>query len=123
MVFDAIDLEGSTVNSLLWPFGLASSHATEPVDQGEMRLADSDLKTPLEVSCQVTGGEPIAWLGEMPVAARVRYGQGIITAVGCGALFNDTNMGTNWLVEPDADLLNRFEALYALLRASLPAGS
>jgi len=121
LVFDAIDLEGSTVNSLLWPFGLASSHATEPVDQGEMRLVDSELNTPLEVSCQVTGGEPIAWLGEMPVAARVRYGQGTITAVGCGALFNDTNMGTNWLVEPDDDLLNRFEVLYTLLRASLPS--
>jgi len=123
LVFDAIDLEGSTANSLLWPFGLASSHATERVDRGELRLGDSDLKTPLEASCQISGGEPIAWLGEMPVAARARYGQGAITAVGCGTLFNDTNMGTNWLVPPDAAMQNRYEVLYALLRASLPAGS
>ncbi len=116
LVFDAIDLEGSTANSLLWPFGLASSHATEPVDQGELRLVESELKTPLDVSCQITGGDPIAWLGEMPVAARIRYDQGTVTAVGCGALFNDTNMGTNWLIPPDEDMLNRYEVLYALLR-------
>lgn len=123
LVFDAIDLEGSTANSLLWPFGLASSHATEPVDQGELRLVESELKTPLDVSCQITGGEPIAWLGEMPVAARIPYGQGTVTAVGCGALFNDTNMGTNWLIPPDEDMLNRYEVLYALLRTALLAGS
>lgn len=123
LVFDAIDLEGSTVNSLLWPFGLASSHATEPVDRGELRLVESELKTPLDVSCQITGGQPIAWLGEMPVAARVTYGQGTVTAVGCGALFNDTNMGANWLIPPDADMQNRYEVLYALLRTALPSGS
>lgn len=123
LVFDAIDLEGSTANSLLWPFGLTSSHATEPVDQGEVRLVESDLRTPLEVSCQISGGEPIAWLTNMPIAARVRYGRGTITAVGCGALFNDTNMGREWLLVPDADMRNRYEVLYALLRAALPAGS
>lgn len=123
LVFDAIDLEGSTANSLLWPFGLASSHATQPIEQGEVRLAGSDLKTPLDVSCQITGGEPIAWLGDMPIAARVRHGDGTVTAVGCGALFNDMNMGTSWLVPPDDDMRNRYEVLYALLRAALPTGS
>jgi hypothetical protein len=69
----------------------------------------------------ITGGETLAWWGDTPVAAQARYGDGTVTAIGFGSLLNDANMGFHWLPEPEADVLRRYEVLYALLRASLPA--
>ena len=53
------------------------------------------------------------------MAASADFGQGTVTAIGFGGLFNDANMGFHWLAEPDADTLARYELLYALLRASI----
>ncbi len=128
LVFDAIDLEGTTANSILWPFGLSSNHSVEAHEEGKLKLKDSDLELPLQASCEITGGEPLAWLADpanpdsppMPVAAQVRHGKGTITAIGLGLEFKDASMNFEWLPEPDEDMLNRYEVLYALLRASLP---
>jgi len=120
LVFDSIDLEGSTANSILWPFGLSSNHSVEAQDEGTLKLKDSDLELPLQASCEIIGGEPLAWLGDMPVAAQVRHGEGTITAIGFGTAFKDSSMNFHWLPEPDEDMLNRYEVLYALLRTSLP---
>ena len=92
-----------------------------PVPQGKLRRAAGAPEIPLEAACEITGGEPLAWLGEIPVAASVRHGAGVVTAIGFGALFNDANMGFHWLQEPDAETRQRDEVLYALLRASLPS--
>jgi len=74
----------------------------------------------LLASCRIDGGETIAHIGETPTAAQVRYGRGLVTAVGFGSLFNDAAMGTHWLPEPTEDALQRYQVLYGLLRASLP---
>ena len=54
------------------------------------------------------------------MAAQVRHGRGLVTAVGFGSLFNDTALGTHWRPPPEQDPLQRYELLYGLLRASLP---
>jgi hypothetical protein len=122
LVLDSPDVEGSTVNSILWPFGLSSSAAGAEQNAGDLTWADEwgILPMPLLASCRIDGGLPIARIGETPVAAQVRHGRGLVTVVGFGSLFNDTAMGTHWLPAPEQETLQRYNVLYGLLRASLP---
>ena len=69
----------------------------------------------VESACQVLGGETLAWVGQTPVAARVRRGKGTVMAIGFGSLFNDANMGSSWMTEPDAATRRRFDLLFALV--------
>ena len=122
LVLDSADVEGSTANSLLWPFGLSSRHDTPAQENAKLRCAFSAPEVPLAEACEISGGEPLAWLGETPVAAQARHGQGTVTAVGFGSLFNDENMGFHWLPEPEPAVRERYEVLYGLLRRALPKG-
>ncbi len=120
VVFDTPDVEASTANSLLMLFGLTSVHDAPLQKDEPLRLADGSLDTPLQVSCEIQGGEPLAKWGPVPIAARMRFGEGSVTAIGFGSLFNDASMGYHWLQEPDEMQSRRYEILYALLRAGLP---
>jgi hypothetical protein len=120
LVLDSIEVEGSTANSLLWPFGLSCNHATGPSSEGKLRCAFSAPAVTLLAACEIDGGEPLAWLNEVPVSARVQCGKGTVTAIGFGGLFNDANMGFHWLPDPEPVVRERYEVLYGLLRASLP---
>ena len=122
LVLDSPDVQGSTVNSILWPFGLASTAAGAEQNTGDLTWSDTLAipPTPLQASCRIDGGEPIARIGETTVAAQTRYRRGLVTAVGFGSLFNDAAMGTHWLPPPERETLQRYEVLYGLLRASLP---
>lgn len=120
MVFDTPDVPESTANSLLMLFGLQSIRNAPELEDEPLRMADGSADTPLRMSCEIRGGEPVALWGETPVAARIAFGEGTVTAIGFGSLFNDAAMGFHWLPEPDEVLLNRYEMLYALLRAGLP---
>ena len=121
VVFDSPDVENSTANSILMLFGLTSSPgAPEPAEDEEpVRMVDDSAHTPLAMSCAISGGTPIARWGNATVAARTEFGQGTVTAIGFGSLFNDANMGFHWLADPDEELLQRYDMLYALLRAGL----
>jgi len=122
LVLDSPDVQGSTANSLLWPFGLATTSAGAEQNAGKLTWKDelSIPPTDLQASCRIDGGEPLARIGQTPAAAQVRYGRGLVTAVGFGSLFNDSAMGTHWLPPPAEEVLQRYEVLYGLLRASLP---
>ncbi len=122
VVIDTPDLENSTANSVLMLFGLTSSRNAPVPDTKDapLRLADGTAETPLLASCAIVGGEPVAWWGETSVAARIEFGRGTVTAIGFGSLFNDAAMGFHWLAEPDAEMRQRYEVLYGLLRAGLP---
>ena len=121
VVFDSPDLESSTANSILMLFGLSSSNETaKPDDEDEpVQMSDESAQTPLMNACTFTGGTPIAVWGDTTVATRTSFGQGTVTAVGFGSLFNDASMGYHWLADPDEELLQRYEMLYALLRSGL----
>jgi hypothetical protein len=120
MVFDTPDVPESTANSLLMLFGLESIRNAPELEDEPLRIADGSAETPIRMSCEIRGGEPVALWGETPVASRIEFGAGTVTAVGFGSLFNDAAMGHHWLVEPDELMLGRYEVLYALLRAALP---
>ena len=82
-------------------------------------MTDDAAHTPLSNSCAILGGTPVAQWGDATVAARSEFGKGTVTAVGFGSLFNDANMGYHWLGEPDEELQQLYEMLYALLREGL----
>jgi len=116
LIVDSPDVPDSTANSLLWPFKMAVDHAT--YSQGELRLADDWPKgVELEATCEVFGGEPLAWVGQSAVAARTRHGKGSVTAIGFGSYLNDESMGISWAEDPDAEMLTRFDVLFALVEA------
>jgi len=117
LVVDSPDVAGSTANSLLWDFGLAVNHAVTP--EGRLMLADNWPDIKLAAACEVAGGEPLAWVGETPVAARTNFGNGSVMAIGFGGLFNDENMGSHWMLEPDTEMLTQYDVLFALLRAAV----
>jgi len=114
LVVDSPENNGSTANSLLWPFGL-SMHL-DRAWQG--KLVTTDLLPAVEVARarEVAGGQALAWLGEYPVAAATRHGKGLVVAVGFGSLWNDAGMGETWMLEPEAAVKDRFDVLFALLR-------
>ncbi|HUT95117.1 MAG TPA: hypothetical protein VMY37_37025 [Thermoguttaceae bacterium] len=125
LVIDSPESFGSTSNSLLWPFGLSVSHATSR--SGQLRLSEDWPALPVEATCEILGGEPFMWVDRVPVAARARYEQGSVMAIGFGHVLNDTAMGGHWMLTPDEDLtlilrsdldpglLKRYDLLFALL--------
>ncbi len=115
LVIDSPDSAGSTANSLLWPFGLAVSHADSR--EGELALSRGGPGIPVSAACRVSGGTPLAWVGDMPVAARTAYDGGAVMAIGFGSALNDAALGFNWMAEPDVDALTRSDLLFALVRA------
>jgi hypothetical protein len=121
LVVDSMEIADSTANSILWPFGLASDHGVSQPTETPLRWDEEGPEVPLQSSCAITGGETLAWWGDTPVAAQVAFGQGTVTAIGFGSLFNDASMGFHWLPEPEEEVLARYEMLYTLLRASLPS--
>jgi len=106
LVIDSPDSSGSTANSLLWPFGLTASHASA---RGGRVASRSTGWPDLQVtsSCAIEGGETFLWIDDTPVAARTRYEQGAVMAVGFGSLLNDASMGSHWMLTPEVDLLRR----------------
>jgi hypothetical protein len=113
IVIDSPDNAGSTANSLLWPFGLVVQR-----DQAWKGRLSSPWKVPpvqIASAWEISGGEPVARLDKLPVAAVARHGRGLVLAVGFGSLWNDRNMG-DWSVEPDAAQRERYEAMFELIR-------
>ncbi len=121
LVIDSPDSEGSTANSLLWPFGMRVSHS-EIAQGGELTIAGRRAGFPVEAASTISGGEPFATLGGRTVGARNKCGEGEVLAIGFGYLMNDTHLGGTWLREPGADALAKYELLYAVLRGLLSGG-
>ncbi len=117
LVIETPENSGTTANSLLWPFGL-SVHPGQAW-RGTLAMAGDWPGIPVGRALEVSGGEPIARLGAMPVGAMARRGKGRVVAIGFGSLLNDAGMGYTWTAEPDEALLNRFETLYSLVRLTV----
>jgi len=125
LLIDSPDNMGTTSNSLLWPFGLQSIHAT--ARGGKLRSETEWPGVEVSRSCQIRGGNTLLWIDQMPVAAEVRFGKGRVIAVGFGSLWNDASMGGEWSLVPeettllrsdvDPALLERYDLLFAFLRA------
>jgi len=51
------------------------------------------------------------------VAVTARHGKGTIMALGFASLFSDRNLGMAWTVEPSAEQRQRYDLLFAVMRA------
>ena len=83
---------------------------------GTLRTARNWPEVPVEKACEITGGEPFAWLGETPVGAVQRCGKGEVIVIGFGSRFTDASMGVTGDAEPSDDLRKIYDVEYALLR-------
>ena len=121
LVLDSPGNRGSTANSLLWPFGLAMEPGQPQA--GELSVAEGPTGVRVDEACEVTGGQAITSIDSVPVAARVGYEKGSVTAIGFGSAFDDAAMGYSWLESPDADMQTRYNLLFALLRSTVEDAS
>ena len=116
LVIDAGQSEAlSTSNQILRPYGLSINYAENR--KGDLMLTDAWPRLSVESAWEVVGGDRIATFnGTRPVCSKVRYGKGLVMAVGFGNLFSDKNMGYDWTHVPDTVERTRYDALFALLR-------
>ena len=98
LVIDSPENVNSTANSLLWEFGLSIHH-----DRSQKGKLIAGAKLPavdIARACEVAGGQPVARIDSLPVAATVRHGKGSVMAIGFGSLWDDASMGETWSMEP-----------------------
>jgi hypothetical protein len=114
LVIDSPENTASTANSLLWPFGL--SVLSDQPFRGKLRLADQWPDMTVERAWPISGGQPLAWLGETPIGTATEYGKGQVMAIGFGSTLNDAAMERRWDIEPDEALQTRYDVLFALVR-------
>lgn len=122
LIIDGPDNPDSTANELLKPFKLSMDRAEQPdgeqrrlVVQREEGAPWPDL--PIGPAWKVSGGEPFAHCGQVPIGATVRYGKGAVTAVGFGSVFANPSMRASWEIEPAAKTLFPANLEFAILRA------
>jgi hypothetical protein len=114
LVIDSPENTASTANSLLWPFGLSVLH--DQAFKGKLRLAGQWPDVDVQRAWPISGGQPVAWLGETPIGAAAEYGKGLVMAIGFGSVLNDAAMKRTWDIEPDEALRTRYDVLFALVR-------
>jgi hypothetical protein len=114
LVLDSPDNTASTANDLLAPFKLTVHH--DRPWQGQLIVGRGSPGLNVERAAEVSGGQTVARLGDHPVAAWTRHGQGSVMLIGFGSLFNDQNMGSYWIQEPDALTRARYDLFFNLTR-------
>ena len=118
LVLDSPANTASTANILLHPFGLRLDHATQT--KGVLTVPQGWPAVAVDSACAVEGAAPLISIGQTPVAATARYGQGTVTVLGFGSRFSDTKMGVTGDVVPGETLRDVFELQFTLLRSLLP---
>jgi hypothetical protein len=117
LVIDSPDNGRTTTNSLLWPFGMELSHAE--ARSGPLRMIGQWPGIELQPASRIKGGDPIAWVDDVAVAAQVRRGEGSITVFAFGYIFRDASMGVHWMPDPSEETRALYDILYALLEAGI----
>ena len=115
LVLDSPANTESTANSLLYPFGLTVTPSANL--SGSLKAPENWPVIKIDSTCQIKGGEPIMWVANTPIAARVRYGEGTVTVIGFGSRFADYYMGVIGDVVPGDELRKVFDLQFALLRS------
>ncbi len=120
LVLDCPDNQNSTANDLLKPFGLSIDHG-QP-HSGELTVAVEDAVWPqmaVESAWKVDGGEPFAYLGQIPIGATARYKKGAVTAVGFGSQFDNAHMHDSWDLPSPQQNLAPYNLQTCILRSLL----
>lgn len=116
LILDSPSNRGGTANGLLHPFGLRVKAPAE-VLKGRLETVGGLPAIPVEESCEVIGGEPLARLDGKAVAVTKTYGKGTVTVIGFGGRFTDANMGVDPDAVPDAGMREVFDFEFKLLRS------
>jgi len=114
LILDSPENTESTANSLLYPFGLNVNQSTRI--NGQLKAPEGWPVIKIDSAFQLEGGEPIMWVENTPVAARVRHGKGTVTVVGFGSRFADAYMGVTGDVVPDDQLRKVFDLQFMILK-------
>jgi hypothetical protein len=115
LLLDSPENVGSTADSLLHEFGMGVERSG--VQSGVLRGPQGWPEVTVTSAYEIKGGEPLFWIADRPVAARIRHGKGGVTLVGFGSRFTDTNMGGTGDVVPDAALRSLYDLEFRLLKA------
>jgi hypothetical protein len=116
LIVDSARNENSTTNELLAALNLELKVDRRTEKSGTLRTAEKWPEVPVENVCEIRGGEPFAWIGDVPVGAVCRVGEGSVTVIGFGARFTDANMGITGDAEPGADLRKIYDLQFSLFR-------
>jgi hypothetical protein len=114
LILDSPENTQSTANSLLYPFGLTVNHNSRP--NGQLRVLENWPVIRIDSACGIEGGQPLLWVANTPVAARVRHGKGTVTVIGFGSRFADAFMGVTGDVVPNQQLRTVFDLQFQLIR-------
>jgi hypothetical protein len=114
LVIDSAENVKSTANTILRPFEMSVKHDTNLT--GDLSAPGYPTVGAAGV-CEVSGGQPFAFVNNRPVGATLKFGKGSVTALGYGVRFNDLNMGVTGDVVPDERLREVYEVEYRLLRS------
>ncbi|MBN1672491.1 MAG: hypothetical protein JXR37_15730 [Kiritimatiellae bacterium] len=115
LIVDSANNGASSANSLLHPFQM--SFETHTAVEGDLQPPEGWPVVPVSAAWTVAGGQPFLFVNHQPVAAAARFGKGLVVALGCGARFNDENMGITPDVPPQDDVRQVYELEFRLLRA------
>jgi hypothetical protein len=115
LIVDASKNAASSANGLLLPFGMSIDRDTR-LAGGVLRTEPNGPSVSVESGLAVKGGQAFAWLGDTPVAATGRHGQGAVTVFGIGSRFCDAAMGVTGDVIPDDELQKVFDLEFVLLK-------
>jgi len=115
LILDSPTNVESTANSLLYPFGLTVKPG--PNLSGPLKAPENWPVIRIDSTCDINGGETLASVTNIPVAARVRHGKGTVTVIGFGSRFADAYMGVTGDVVPDDGLRKVFDLQFAILKA------
>jgi hypothetical protein len=115
LVLDSPANTESTANSLLYPFGLTVTPNASL--SGPLKAPEDWPVIRIDSTCQIEGGEPIMWVANTPIAARVSHGEGTVTVIGFGSRFADAYMGVIGDVVPGDELRKVFDLQFAMLRS------
>jgi hypothetical protein len=120
LVIDSAENTKSTANTLLRPFEISVKHDTNLT--GDL-VAPGYPTVGAAGVCEVSGGQPFAFVNNRPVGATLKYGKGSVTALGYGVRFNDLNMGVTGDVVPDEKLREVYEVEFRLFRSLIEGPS
>jgi len=115
LVLDSAQNQGSTANSLLWPYDLSVDHRQALA--GPLSVPEGWPSVPVEAACEVKGGTPWASVQGRPVGTTAAVGNGTVTVIGFSSRFSDRKMGVTGDVVPDEKLRKVFDLQYGILRA------
>lgn len=117
IVLDSADVAEGRANAFLLPFGMQFSRY-QGIGQDLVQTVDGRAICVAEKILTLEGGRPLlkAARNKATIAATVRYGKGMVLAMGLAHRFHDKQMGMAPATVPNAEIRRVYEFQFSLLR-------